>query len=58
MRTRSKPRRQFASCIRTDDSDLLTPRRIYAALPDGSAAKLQYIRVVDNKGEDYLYLAA
>jgi len=27
-------------------------------LPDGSAAKLQYIRVVDNKGEDYLYIAA
>jgi len=37
---------------------LLTPRRIYEVLPDGSAAKSQYIRVVDNEGEDYLYPAA
>jgi len=58
MRTRPKPRRQFTICIRTDDSDLLTPRRIYEVLPDESAAKSQYIRVVDNEGEDYLYPAA
>jgi len=58
MRTRPTPRRQFAICIRTDDSDLLTPRRIYEVLPDESAAKSQYIRVVDNEGEDYLYPAA
>jgi len=36
---------------------LLTPRRIYEVLPDGSAAKSQYIRVVDNEVEDYLYPA-
>jgi hypothetical protein len=58
MRTRPKPKRQFAICIRTDDSDLLTPRRIYEVLPDESAAKSQYIRVVDNEGEDYLYPAS
>ena len=58
MRTRPTPRRQFAICIRTDDSDLLTPRRIYEVLPDESAAKSQYIRVLDNEGEDYLYPAA
>ena len=45
-------------CIRSDDSDLLTPRRIYQVLPDESAAKSQYIRVIDNEGEDYLYPAA
>ena len=55
MRTRPKPKRRFAICIRTDDSDLLTPRRIYEVLPDESAAKSQHIRVVDNEGEDYLY---
>ena len=57
MPTRPKPKRQFAICIRTDDPDLLTPRRIYEVLPDESAAKSQYIRVVDNEGEDYLYPA-
>jgi len=55
---RPKPKRQFAICIRTDDSDLLTPRRNYEVLPDESAAKSQYSRVVDNQGEDYLYPAA
>ncbi len=55
MRTRPKRQRRFAICIRTDDADLLTPRRIYKVLPDESAAKSHYIRVVDNEGEDYLY---
>ena len=48
---------KFAVCINSDDPDLLTPRRIYQVLPDESAAKSNYIRVVDNEGEDYLYPA-
>ncbi len=47
----------FAICINTDDPDLLTPRMIYEVLPDEDAAKLKYIRVIDNEGEDYLYPA-
>jgi len=58
MPTRVKPKRQFAICIRADDSDLLTPRRIYEVLPDESAAQSQYIRVIDDEGEDYLYPAS
>ena len=58
MSTRPKLKRQFAICIRTDDADLLTPRRIYEVLPDESAAKSRYVRVVDNEGEDYLYPAS
>ena len=50
---KSKP--QFAICINTDDPDLLTPRMIYEVLPDERAAKSNYIRVIDNEGEDYLY---
>ncbi len=46
---------QFAICITTDDPDLLTPRRIYKVLPDDKAAKANYVRVIDNEGEDYLY---
>jgi hypothetical protein len=48
---------QFAICIQTDDVDLLTPRMIYQVLPDENAAKSNYIRVIDNEGEDYLYPA-
>lgn len=48
---------RFAVCIHTDDADLLTPRMIYQVLPDESAAKSNYIRVIDNEGEDYLYPA-
>lgn len=48
---------RFAICIKTDDPDLLTPRRIYQVLPDESAATSQYIRVIDTEGEDYLYPA-
>jgi hypothetical protein len=58
MPTRVKTKRRFAICIRTDDPDLLTPRRIYEVLPDESAAKSQYIRVIDNEEEDYLYPAS
>lgn len=48
---------KFAICIQCDDEDLLTPRMIYQVLPDESAAKSNYIRVIDNEGEDYLYPA-
>ena len=58
MAARAKPKRDFAICIRTDDPDLLTPRRIYQVLPDEGAAKSKYVRVVDNEGEDYLYPAS
>ena len=48
---------KFAVCISSDDPDLLTRRRIYQVLPDDSAAKSNYIPVIDNEGEDYLYPA-
>jgi len=48
---------KFAVCIHSDDADLLTPRMIYQVLPDDSAAKSNYVRVIDNEGEDYLYPA-
>ena len=57
MAKRKRKIPQFAICINTDDPDLLTPRKIYQALPDESAARSNYIRVIDNEGEDYLYPA-
>ncbi|MDQ3745249.1 MAG: hypothetical protein M3444_12770 [Acidobacteriota bacterium] len=56
MKHRSQAMR-FAVCVSTDDPDLLTPRMIYQVLPDESAARSEYVRVIDNEGEDYLYPA-
>ena len=58
MPARVKHRRKLAICIRSDDPELPTPRRVYEVLPDERAAKSNYIRVIDNEGEDYLYPAA
>ena len=33
----------------------LERRKIYVALPDARAEKLEQIRVIDESGEDYLY---
>jgi hypothetical protein len=54
-RRNTEPR--FAVCVETDDPDLLTPRMLYQVLPDESAARSEYVRVIDNEGEDYLYPA-
>ena len=56
--SRARPERKFAICIKTDDPDLLTPRKIYEILPDASAEKSDFVRVIDNEGEDYLYPAS
>jgi hypothetical protein len=55
MSRREKSATKFAVCIQSDDADLLTPRMIYQILPDATAAKSNYVRVIDNEGEDYLY---
>lgn len=49
---------QFVICI--DDggyADDLKVRTVYQVLPDESAARSDYLRVVDETGEDYLYPA-
>lgn len=52
----SQPR--FAVCIdNTAYPDDLKMRTIYQVLPDESAARSNYIRVLDETGEDYLYPA-
>lgn len=47
---------RFAICI--DDGgyvDDLKVRTVYRILPDESAARSDYVRVIDETGEDYLY---
>ncbi len=46
---------KFAICIFADESLLLTPRKIYQVLPDEKAERSDYIRIIDDEGEDYLY---
>jgi hypothetical protein len=54
--SRIKARRRFAVCITNAEPDLEL-RKVYELLPDPSAVKDNYARVVDESGEDYLYPA-
>jgi hypothetical protein len=48
----------FAICINPNDCEDLTHLKVYQILPDESAARDNYIRVIDDSGEDYLYPAS
>lgn len=56
MTTRETAEPRFVVCIRNDDyeTDLLVSK-VYEVLPDPSAERSGWIRVVDETGEDYLY---
>ena len=50
---------RFVICItNTDYPAALEVRKIYQVLPDADAARHQYLRIIDESGEDYLYPAA
>ncbi len=52
----SKSQKRFAVCIdNTDYQASLIPGKLYEVLPDEDAAKDDFIRVIDESGEDYLY---
>ncbi len=47
---------KFVICIENSDYPIsLEIRKIYEALSDSDAAKIDQIRVIDESGEDYLY---
>jgi hypothetical protein len=50
-----KPR--FVICIQNADSEDLVVGKVYQVLADEAAARDDYIRVIDESGEDYLYPA-
>ena len=54
---RRSQRAQFVICI-TDSTPDLEPRKVYKVVPDESAAKSNYLRIVDESGEDYVYPAS
>ena len=47
--------RRFVLCIRNGGAEDLEPRKVYQVLPDRAAMADDYVRVVDESGEDYLY---
>ena len=49
---------EFAICISSRGYDDLQQRKIYQLLSDDSAASHDYVRVIDDSGEDYLYPAS
>ena len=50
---------RFVICIADGGyEDDLKVRTVYQVLPDESAARSNYVRIVDETGEDYLYPAS
>ena len=54
MKQHSDKHIRFAVCI-TDAEPDLERLKVYRTLPDSSAAADDYLRVIDESGEDYLY---
>jgi hypothetical protein len=49
-------RKSFAICVdNTDYEASLIPRKLYDVIPDEKAEQDDFIRVIDESGEDYLY---
>ncbi len=49
---------KFVLCINHKNEDDLTKFKVYQVLPDDSAIKDNYLRIVDDSREDYLYPAS
>jgi hypothetical protein len=51
-----RPTKPFALCVdNTDYKASLIPGKVYRLIPDAQAAKDDFVRIVDESGEDYLY---
>lgn len=54
--TESTEPARLVVCVRNDGYELdLVPRKVYEVLPDASAERSGWIRIVDETEEDYLY---
>ena len=49
-------KKQYALCINNKDYEAsLIPRKIYEIIPDERAEQDDFVRIIDESGEDYLY---
>ena len=56
---KKKPNPTYLLCINNEGYPAsLEVRKVYRALPDKAAAARNFVRVIDESGEDYLYPAA
>jgi hypothetical protein len=47
---------RFVVCVENDGyPEALELRKLYRVLPDAKAAKVNFVRIIDESGEDYLY---
>jgi hypothetical protein len=53
----AQEKNRFMLCINNGGSEDLEVRKVYEVLPDEAADKDNYLRVIDESGEDYLYPA-
>jgi hypothetical protein len=55
---RSKTRGPYLLCVKNADYPAsFEVRKVYRSLPDPAAAARGFVRVIDESGEDYLYLS-
>ena len=51
-----QPTKPFALCVDNTGYEVsLVPGKVYRIIPDAKAARDDFIRIVDESGEDYLY---
>ena len=51
-----QPTKPFALCIDNGEYKAsLIPGKVYRRIPDRRAAKDDFVRIIDESGEDYLY---
>ena len=55
---KKQSRPKFVVCVANESCDDLQVWKVYRLLPDAAAAAEDYLRVVDDSGEDYLYPAS
>ncbi len=49
-------KKKYALCINNKNYEAsLIPRKIYEIIPDERAEKDDFVRIIDESGEDYLY---
>ena len=52
-------RKRFALCLDNSGNEAsLIVGKVYRVLPDAKAARDNFVRIVDEEGEDYLYEAS
>jgi hypothetical protein len=59
MKKEKKLEHRIAICIDNSDYEMsLERRKVYPVLPDADAERDNYVRIVDETGEDYLFPAS